>query len=147
GGGEARDVEAQGVDAQRDERNPGRLERLPRARVVRLLHAEALARLQQEAGGDAERLLRAVGDEDLLRAAADPAPAGQVLGDRRAQRRQAGRRRVVEIRGRGGTRVAADEARPDRAREVVEGRTPAAEVVVQAARGGDPACAAGDERA
>ena len=63
------------VDRHRDEPRPGRPEALQRAQVGRLLDHDGVARLDQRAGDEIERLLRSRGDDDLLGRDRGPAPA------------------------------------------------------------------------
>ena len=65
-------------------------ERLERSRVGGPFHQHPVARRQQRAGQQRQRLLAAVGDHDLFRPGADSAP-GVPVRDGPAQRRVAGR--------------------------------------------------------
>jgi hypothetical protein len=77
---------------------------------VRLLERDDVAGIEQKVGDEPERLLRAVGDDHLL-GRSEAAPARQVLGDRGAELRHAGGRRVVEIARRSSRRAAAPHER------------------------------------
>src|SRR5205814_568291 len=68
--------------------------------VGRVLEGDGLAPLDQEGDGEADGLLSAVGDEDLLGGGGE-APAGQVLGDGLLQRRVAVRGIAMVLEGRG----------------------------------------------
>jgi hypothetical protein len=85
------------------------LQRLAHRRIVRLLQQHLVARVEQHARGQRDRLLRAVDDHHVLRLGLDAATPRQVVAHRFAQRGQPLRRRIV---GRGVRRRVGEFARP-----------------------------------
>ena len=98
------------------------------ARVVRLLQHDAIARVDQQARREIDRLLRAVHDHDLLGRAGDAARAGQVARERFAQLRGSAGRLIGEPPGREPSRAAAQDARPGLHRKIGVGGLAVAEV-------------------
>ena len=116
-------------------RAPRRRER--EAGVVRLLERDAVARVDQHARDEVDRLLRAVARRGPAPArSATPRARAQVAGERRAQLGRAARRAVGELRGaRAPARAAPSEPPPGLERQVAERGLAVAEVVRQRRRG------------
>ena len=100
-GDAGRHVQPLAVDGDRDEPGAGHPQGVPRAVVARLLDPDLAVRLQQHAGRDVERLLRAADHQDLLGVATDGARRAQILGDRLAERPVAHRIAVHHLAARG----------------------------------------------
>ena len=92
-----------------------RSEELSRRRVSRLLDCDHLSRLDQDPADQVERLLGAVGDDDLVGRSPERAGHGRMPGHRGAQPRLA--RRVAISPGMGLQREPGIEPAPDIARE------------------------------
>lgn len=81
---------------------------------------DGIARVGERARAQIEAVLRAVGDEHLLRIAADAARHAQIFGDRLPQPQIAAERRVTELRRTDSPPCALDRAPPRRERKLVE---------------------------
>ncbi len=91
----------QALEIDRDARylGTGRLERERRSLITRVLDRTRRAVIEKQPRGDADALLRTVGDDDAARIGRDPACGRKMIGNRRAQRRQSGRIAVVREPG------------------------------------------------
>ena len=98
-------------------------ERRARTRIARVLHPHSVSLLNEHARGEIERLLRAAHDEYLMRHAPHSTRARHVRGDRIAQRRITGRRRMAE-HDRAASPSAHGDARPERRRKRIDRRHP-----------------------
>jgi hypothetical protein len=113
------DREALGIHRDRDNTHPRTEQRAARPRVARLLHPDAIARIEQQAADQLEALLGAGHDQHLLGAEAGAAGGLHVLGDGLAQRAKTRRLAVVELARRDRTHPPAREPPPERHREQV----------------------------
>jgi hypothetical protein len=124
-------IEPARVHRHAQEAGAHRLEGNGRARVVRLLHHRAVARIEQDARDQVQCLLRPVHDHDSLGVAHDAPRPTEILAERRAQGAVAGGRAVAERVGGRAARVSGEEPAPDLARELVHRGPPVAEVVAK----------------
>ena len=97
--GQRGDVEAFAVHRHADDLGAVRREEQLRQPVAGLLDGDPVARLEQHAAQQVERLLRALGDEHVVGAGAHRAGDADVPGDRRAQARVPARVGVVREPG------------------------------------------------
>ena len=125
--GAHRDVQTLGIHRYRENARARSQERAARPGVARFFHPHPVARIEQHAADQLEALLSPGHDQDLVCFAARPAGRLDVMGDRFAQRAQAGRLAVVEL-GRGDRpQPAAREPRPERDRKQIHTGRPDAE--------------------
>ena len=92
-----RDVHAVDIRRHRHGHGAGGEQGAAAGDVAGVLHPGALAGIEQQVGGDAERLLRAGGDDDELRVGHQPAGGSEVERDRLAEGRQALRVRIAGL--------------------------------------------------
>ena len=109
------DVDALVAQRDPDEARLAQLERLDRAQVGGCFHQHHIARVQEDAGHEVERLLRAVRDQDVVGLRVDAAGREDRLRDILAERTVAFRRAVLQ-RGRRGRREHALHGRRERLR-------------------------------
>jgi hypothetical protein len=91
------DAQAFGVDRDRLQHGIRQHELASRQEIAGILHPHPVARRQQHADRDVDRLLGAGGDDDLLGIRAHPARRLQILGDGAAQLDEAARIGIAEM--------------------------------------------------
>ena len=101
------------IDVYRRDARTVRGERVGGADVSGVLHAHAIAGIDQDARGEIERFLKSRDDDDLIRRAPHAARRGEILGDRLAQRTVADGVAGEEHRRRRSTRATRGELRPE----------------------------------
>ncbi len=117
------------VDGDRHHPRAGRREHVAQRRITGLLDGDGrLARRDQDACEQIERLLRACRDHDVSGRACDRTGERHVPGDRLAQGRASLRFGIVDVRRRYGTQRAGGESAPDLERKRSPIRNPDAEV-------------------
>src|SRR4030095_60343 len=102
--------------------------------VMRLLDHRDVSRIEQDARGEIEALLRAVGDHDLVRLADDTQRPLQICGEGIAQRRVPGRVRIPERVAGGAPRPRGQPPPPDFPRKLVDGWLAVAKIVAETGR-------------
>ncbi len=106
------DVEPVCVDRHRHDRRLGGAQYIDRRAVARVLDPGGGAGIEQHLRREAQPLLGAGGQHDLLRPAAHPARGGEIIGDRPAQRRFALRVAIIPHQARAARQNARREALP-----------------------------------
>jgi len=132
--GEA-DLHALLVDGDGDEAALGGAKGGFLQRVAGLFHPDGIAGVEEDAGGDVERLLGAGDDHDLVGCALHAASGAEIVGDRFAKAFDSKGIDVVNGTGVGVAAVAGDEAGPEAEGELVEGGLMNAEGPPAAERG------------
>jgi hypothetical protein len=100
------------VHLDRHQFGAGRDQGTAQSGVAGILQPDTIAGIEQKAGHDRQRLANAGHDDDLLCRAIDAARRGEVVGDRRTQRRMAGRTLAQQQAARWHAPTLRQQARP-----------------------------------